>query len=47
MKFVRPLYRELLAADHIPGAFELAVGTFAANKSGYHPICRKVRGTPF
>jgi hypothetical protein len=41
MKFVRPLYRELLEAP-IAGAKELAVGTFAANKDAYHPICRKV-----
>jgi len=41
MKFVRPLFRELLEAP-IPGAKELAVGTFAANKDAYHPICRKM-----
>jgi len=40
-QFVRPLYRELLQAP-IPGARELAIGTFAANKEGYHPICRKM-----
>jgi hypothetical protein len=40
-QFVRPLYRELLDAP-IPGARELAVGTFAAFKDGYHPICRKM-----
>jgi leukotriene-A4 hydrolase len=41
MKFVRPLYRALMECD-IPGAAELAIGTFAANKLMYHPICRKM-----
>jgi len=41
MKFVRPLYRALLDTS-IPGGRELAIGTFAANRSLYHPICRKM-----
>mmetsp|Transcript_6318 Transcript_6318/g.8167 ORF Transcript_6318/g.8167 Transcript_6318/m.8167 type:complete len:699 (+) Transcript_6318:34-2130(+) len=41
MKFVRPLYRALMESN-IPGAAELAIGTFAANKYMYHPICRKM-----
>jgi hypothetical protein len=41
MKFVRPLYRALMETE-IPGAAELAIGTFAANKNMYHPICRKM-----
>lgn len=35
MKFVRPLYRCLIASD-----VELAVETFEKNKDFYHPICR-------
>mmetsp|Transcript_12438 Transcript_12438/g.29268 ORF Transcript_12438/g.29268 Transcript_12438/m.29268 type:complete len:148 (-) Transcript_12438:98-541(-) len=44
MKFVRPLYRSLMEAGRagLPGASELAVGTFAANRLSYHPICRKM-----
>ena len=40
-QFVRPLYRELMESP-LPGARELAVGTFAANREAYHPICRKM-----
>lgn len=35
MKFVRPLYRHLVAMD-----VDLAVETFEKNKDFYHPICR-------
>lgn len=35
MKFVRPLYRHLIAMD-----VDLAVETFEKNKDFYHPICR-------
>jgi len=35
MKFVRPLYRELMKCD-----FELAKRTFEENREFYHPICR-------
>ena len=35
MKFVRPLYRYLVAMD-----VDLAVETFEKNKDFYHPICR-------
>ncbi|SMR54343.1 unnamed protein product [Zymoseptoria tritici ST99CH_3D1] len=35
MKFVRPLYRELMRCD-----FELAKQTFEKNKDFYHPICK-------
>lgn len=41
MKFVRPLYRALLTTS-IPGGRELGIGTFAANREIYHPICRKM-----
>lgn len=37
MKFVRPLYRVLVAVD-----YELAVETFERNKEFYHPICRQM-----
>ncbi|KAF2275621.1 leukotriene A-4 hydrol [Westerdykella ornata] len=37
MKFVRPLFRLLNAADR-----ELAVRTFERNKGFYHPICRQM-----
>lgn len=37
MKFVRPLYRVLVAAD-----YEFAVETFERNKDFYHPICRQM-----
>ena len=36
MKFVRPTFRALFAAE---GGKELAVETFKAHKSFYHPIC--------
>jgi leukotriene-A4 hydrolase len=35
MKFVRPLYRELVKVDRT-----LAVETFERNRGFYHPICR-------
>lgn len=35
MKFVRPLFRELMKCDR-----DLAAKTFEANKDSYHPICR-------
>lgn len=35
MKFVRPLYRGLVAVDRA-----LAVKTFEKNRDFYHPICR-------
>ena len=35
MKFVRPLYRELVKVDR-----KLAVETFEKNRDFYHPICR-------
>lgn len=35
MKFVRPLYQELVKVDR-----ELALKTFEENKDFYHPICR-------
>jgi leukotriene-A4 hydrolase len=35
MKFVRPLYRDLMKVDR-----ELAVKTFEKNRNFYHPICR-------
>jgi leukotriene-A4 hydrolase len=35
MKFVRPLYRNLMKVDR-----ELAVETFERNSAFYHPICR-------
>ena len=41
MKFVRPLYRCLMDTP-AEGGRELAIGTFAANKESYHPICRKM-----
>lgn len=37
MKFVRPLYRELMKCD-----FELAKKTLEKNKDFYHPICRNM-----
>ncbi|KAJ9630875.1 Leucyl aminopeptidase yscIV [Taxawa tesnikishii (nom. ined.)] len=37
MKFVRPLYRELVKCDE-----GLAKETFEKNKSFYHPICRAI-----
>lgn len=37
MKFVRPMYRLLAAADR-----DLAVKTFEKNKEFYHPICRQM-----
>jgi leukotriene-A4 hydrolase len=41
MKFTRPLYRCLMDTP-AAGGQELALGTFAANKDIYHPICRKM-----
>jgi len=41
MKFVRPLYRSLLASD-IPGTKELALETFARVAASYNPITRKM-----
>lgn len=41
MKFTRPLYRCLMETP-AEGGRELAIGTFAANKTSYHPICRKM-----
>lgn len=35
MKFVRPLYRDLMRVDR-----ELAERTFEKNRDFYHPICR-------
>lgn len=37
MKFVRPLYRELMKCD-----FDLAKKTLEKNKDFYHPICRNM-----
>ncbi|KAG8531520.1 uncharacterized protein KY384_003149 [Bacidia gigantensis] len=37
MKFIRPLYKQLNAADR-----ELALATFEKNKDFYHPICRSL-----
>ncbi|TPX33921.1 leukotriene-A4 hydrolase [Synchytrium microbalum] len=38
MKYVRPLYRALSKAED--GGKELAIKTFEANRTFYHPICR-------
>lgn len=35
MKFVRPLYKQLIKND-----LELAKKTFEMNKDFYHPICK-------
>ncbi|KAK3648952.1 Leucyl aminopeptidase yscIV [Elasticomyces elasticus] len=37
MKFVRPLYRQLIKRDH-----KLAEETFKSHKDFYHPICRSM-----
>lgn len=37
MKFVRPLFRELMKCD-----LELAKKTLEKNKDFYHPICRNM-----